>query len=98
MLVDSIALPIVAPQIFDVLHSVEQFLRDDGFVATWIDFALVSDISDVVQIREHSVKELQAYRSFRPAAVASDRQAEVRHRGFKAFERVIACRVQLPRF
>nr|WP_235169993.1 hypothetical protein [Rhodococcus erythropolis] len=98
MLVYSIALSVVAAQILDVLHPVEQFLRDDGFVASGIDFALESDISDVVQIREHSVKELQAYRSFRPAAIASDRQTDVRHRGFNAFERVVACGIQLPRF
>ncbi|NQE69693.1 hypothetical protein NG2371_04160 [Nocardia gamkensis] len=98
VLEDAVTLAVGAANIYDVLHPVKKLWLDNCLVAPRIDLSLVRDIPDVVRVSEHPVQPLERHGAFRPTAVGSGGQAKVGHRGFKAFQGVIATRVQLEDF
>ncbi|MEV0357651.1 hypothetical protein AB0H71_16490 [Nocardia sp. NPDC050697] len=53
---DAVALTAGAASIEDILHTMEEFWGDDGRVASFVAFALVDDVAEVVGVGEHLVQ------------------------------------------
>nr|WP_234971515.1 hypothetical protein [Jatrophihabitans endophyticus] len=94
VLQDSVAVALGGALPPDVLDTVEQLLRDDRIVSPLNEFVINRHPAGVVRVGEHPVQLVARHRhGLRVAARRSGRQSEIRHRGFKRIDRVLAAGV-----
>nr|WP_280351518.1 hypothetical protein [Nocardia abscessus] len=84
-----------AAHVHDVLHAVEQFLRDDRLMFAGVQFILVVDPPGVVRVLKHPVQHLERHWTLWQFADCAGSQAEVSHGGLQPFQAVSAAGVQL---
>nr|WP_258081251.1 hypothetical protein [Nocardia nova] len=95
MLVYPVALSSATAQSEDFLHALEQFVADEGLMASGVYLPLVPHKADVVRVAQHRVEFAARNRLLWIAFRRLRGEPEVGHCGFEPFDRVLVGGVQL---